>query len=591
MAAGPVADPALASDMTTPLGASNRSTVRFLLDQVPPRGVVLLVALMAGVSLTEGFGVLALLPILGRLQQVDGSTAGPTGQIVATIGFLPSVPMLLALMIGLAVLRAALVYFRQVRASAIQHEVVDRLRTAAFDAVLHGEWRWLAQTRGSDHANLILTNVSRVGLGLNQLLNGAALGVAVAGYLVAAFLLSWRIATLTILLGALVLVLFGRHRRQAARFGFALGEASKALHSYVHQSFAGVRIIKAHGIEDQQTRGFDAVVAGVRAQAQRNERLNGRGQAAIQIGNTVAIALVLGVAHLHFRVSLPLLLPLLFAFARIAPMLGTIQSNWSTWMHMKPSVVEIRAFLAEAAAMREPAMVAHAPQRLRAAITLHDVSVCYAGRQVPALHAISCTIPANTTTALCGTSGAGKSTLADVLMGLIAPDRGSVSVDGVPLDAAGRIAWRDNVAYVQQDPFLFHDTIRANILLGRDIAPSILENALHRAGAGFVLDLPEGLDTIAGDGGIRLSGGERQRIALARALVGSPSLLILDEATSALDPDHERLVRDTMRTLRGTVTLVFISHRPSMQEDADQVIILSQGRIRQARTEPATPAA
>jgi ATP-binding cassette subfamily C protein len=564
--------------MASSPAALDRSTVRFLLDQLPRRRVAVLVLLMAGVSITEGFGVLALLPILGRLQ-AGGDGAAPAKHIVATIGFLPSVPMLLAVMIGLAVLRAALAYLRQVRASAIQHEVVDRLRTAAFDAVLHAEWRWLAHTRGSDHANLILTNVSRVGLGLNQLLNGAALSVAVAGYLVAAFLLSWRIAMLTIVLGALVLLLFGRHRRQAASFGFALGEASKALHAYVHQSFAGVRIIKAHGIEDQQTRGFGAVVAGVRAHAQRNERMNGRGQAAVQIGNAVAIALVLGIAHLHFHVSLQRLLPLLFAFARIAPMLGTIQTNWSTWMHMKPSVVEIRTFLADAAEIREPVAVARVPRKLRQAIVLRDVSVCYAGRQEPALQDISCTIPANTTTALCGTSGAGKSTLADLLMGLIAPDRGSVWVDGVLLDGASRIAWRDSVAYVQQDAFLFHDTIRANILLGRRLASQIVEAALHRAGAGFVFDLPEGLDTIVGDGGIRLSGGERQRIALARALVGSPSLLILDEATSALDPDHERMVRDTMRTLRGAVTLVFISHRPSMQEDADQVIVLARGRI------------
>lgn len=569
--------------------ASSLSTARFLLGHVPPRRVAVLIALMTGVSLTEGFGVLALLPILTRLQQDDGNAA-PAGRLVAMTGFMPSIPVLLAIMIGLAMLRAALVYFRQVRASAIQYEVVDRLRTAAFDAVLHAEWRWLAQTRGSDHANLILTNVSRVGLGLNQLLNIAALAVAVLGYLVAAFLLSWRIATLTIALGASVLLLFARHRRQAARFGFALGEASKALHNYVQQSFAGVRIIKAHGIENRQTRGFAAVVAGVREQALRNERMNGRGQAAVQIGNAIAIVVVLSIAHLHFHVPLPLLLPLLFAFARIAPMLGTVQANWSTWMHVKPSVVEIRTFLAEAAAIREPTVVTHQPPRLTQAIVLRNVSVCYAGRQEPALNDVSITIPANMTTALCGTSGAGKSTLADILMGLVAPDRGSVWVDGVPLDGAQRIAWRDSVAYLQQDPFLFHDTIRANILLGRDIAPAVMEEALRQAGAGFILDLPEGLDTIAGDGGIRLSGGERQRIALARALVGSPSLLILDEATSALDPDHENMVRETMRALRGSVTLLSISHRPSMQEDVDQLIVLAHGHVQQDRTRMANPA-
>ena len=557
---------------------STPHAVRFLLDQVNRGQVALLLALMTGVSLTEGFGVLTLLPILGTMDQ-GGRAVRWSGWFDATLGFTPSLPALLVVMTALAALRTLLAYGRQTVSIAIQNEIVDGLRARAFGAVLHAEWRWLVRRRGSDHANLILTNVARVGLGLNQLLGAAALAIAAGGYLAAALVLSWRVALVTMALGAIVLALFGAQRARTVRFGFAIGKGSRAVHAYLQQAFAGVRIVKAYRGEDRQVAGFAAAIDDLRDQSIRNERMHARGQALLQLGSAIALALVLGIGHLGFGVALPVLLPLLLAFARLAPMLGTIQSSWATWNHMRPAIAEMQHFLDEADAMREPEAHTVAPIPLSRAIRLDRVGVRYPGRDVAALDDISLTLPVNGATAVSGPSGAGKSTLADVLMGLVAPDMGTLLVDDVPITGAARIAWRDAVAYVQQDAFLFHDTIRANILLGRVFDEPAIEAALRRAGAAFVLALPQGIDTMVGDGGARLSGGERQRVALARALIGSPSLLILDEATSALDPEHELAVRQTLRALRGEVTMLFITHRESMHGDADQVVILDRGRI------------
>jgi ATP-binding cassette subfamily C protein len=179
-----------------------------------------------------------------------------------------------------------------------------------------------------------------------------------------------------------------------------------------------------------------------------------------------------------------------------------------------------------------------------------------------------------------GASGAGKSTLADVLMGLLQPDDGCLCVDDVRLDGATRMAWRRSVAYVPQEVFLFHDSIRNNLLWGYEAASEAeLITALKRAAADFVFDLPAGLNTLVGDGGVRLSGGERQRIALARALLKRPSLLILDEATSALDLESEARVRRSIENLHGDLTVVIIGHRLPTLEHADQVVVLDQGRI------------
>ena len=136
------------------------------------------------------------------------------------------------------------------------------------------------------------------------------------------------------------------------------------------------------------------------------------------------------------------------------------------------------------------------------------------------------------------------------------------------------------MAYVPQDAFLFHDSIRNNLLWGRPNAcEEDLLHALELAAADFVLDLPQGLDTVVGDNGVRFSGGERQRIALARALLKRPSLLILDEATSALDTENEARIRSAIEKLHGGLTVVIIGHRLSTLEHADQVILLDAGRI------------
>jgi ATP-binding cassette subfamily C protein len=182
--------------------------------------------------------------------------------------------------------------------------------------------------------------------------------------------------------------------------------------------------------------------------------------------------------------------------------------------------------------------------------------------------------------ALTGPSGCGKSTLADVLGGLIAPDAGRVLLDGRVLAAGERRVWRGKVAYLQQEPVLFHGSVRDNLLWADPTTDDArLGEALGRANASFVFDLPAGLDTPVGDAGRHLSGGERQRIVLARGLLRDPALLILDEATSALDAAAERKVADAIEAMRGSCTILVITHRGLLSELADQRFAMSAGRI------------
>ena len=190
-------------------------------------------------------------------------------------------------------------------------------------------------------------------------------------------------------------------------------------------------------------------------------------------------------------------------------------------------------------------------------------------------------LPAGAFAAVVGASGAGKTTVADLIIGLIRPQRGEVWIDDLPMHDVDIRAWRNMIGYVPQETFLFHDTILANIALGDPaISRTRAEAALRRAEAwAFVAALPDGMDSVVGERGARLSGGQRQRIAIARALIRDPALLILDEATTALDPDTEASIVATIRRLAGKVTVLSISHQPAMRNAATIVYSVSNGAV------------
>ena len=166
-------------------------------------------------------------------------------------------------------------------------------------------------------------------------------------------------------------------------------------------------------------------------------------------------------------------------------------------------------------------------------------------------------------------------------MGLNVPDTGEVLVDGVPLTQKNLLSLRESLSYVPQDPFLFNTSIRENLMLIKENATEeeIWEALTFASANGFVEKLPNGIDTIIGDRGIKLSGGERQRLVLARAILKKPSILILDEATSALDSESESKIQEAIESLKGYMTIIVIAHRLSTIQNADQIIVLEGGEV------------
>ncbi len=215
-------------------------------------------------------------------------------------------------------------------------------------------------------------------------------------------------------------------------------------------------------------------------------------------------------------------------------------------------------------------------------LILQNISYTYPAAPSPALKNISLTIKQGTSVGFIGKSGSGKSTLVDILLGLLTPDSGSIEADGVDIQENMR-GWQNQIGYVSQSIYLTDDTLRKNIAFGlptEEINEESVKKAISAAYlTEFIEQLPEGLNTIVGERGVRLSGGQRQRIGIARALYHNPSILVLDEATSALDISTEKEVMEAVNALQGSKTIIIVAHRLSTIEKCDTVYNLANGEI------------
>ena len=543
------------------------------------RAIALLGALMLASAITEGVGLVLVVPVLGVLGAAGGSQT-PIMTALAAIGVPLALGPLLALFVILVSVRALLNYARTMAAQRFEIALVDGLRQRAWRALLHCDWRALQGLRRSDSASLLISEIDRIGYGMSQLIAALAGAITLAAVGLAALAISPLVAGLAALAGAAVLLAYRGMRQRAVALGAALSTAYAQVHGNLGEGLSALRVIKSLGREAEAEQASAAGFAGLRQAQLAFWRAQGRGQVALQAGGALALALLIWLAIARWHLGAATILPLVALFVRAVPLLGTVQEVWLNWSHARSAITSAQALIARAEAAREPDAVGIMAPALTRSIVLTDVTVEFAGASAAALADITLTLPAHGIIALTGPSGAGKSTLADLLGGLLSPDRGTVVIDGAVLDGPLRQAWRSRVAYVQQEPVLLAASIAENLRWAApDASDAQLEAALRDAAAEFVFALPQGIETRVGDGGRVLSGGERQRLMLARGLLREPSLLILDEATSALDPANEALITAALARLRGRMAVVIICHRGALLALADQVVRLESGRI------------
>ena len=590
---------------------------RALIAYAPRKSVLaLLLLLVAGV--TEAFGLLMIIPLLhvvgfAARPGEESPVAAAVARAADAAGVELTLPAVLAVFLILAAVRSAVAWQRTVLLTGMRLGFTDRLRERLYAAVAGAKWEFLLARRRSDVQHVLTGDVHRIGQGAFLLLQLAVTALLALAQIVLAALISPSLTAATLATGAALLFLARPLVRRSRTLGEMLTGANRALYGAMTDFLGGLKLAKGYNAEGGHVRHFTETVAVMRERQLAFTRLSSAARAGLDMGAAFALAALVWFALSTTALPLPELLLIAVIFARLLPALFRLQQHAQALAHALPAYAHVRAMhraLQEAA--ETPAGRGGPRMELHSALRVRDASFTYqagaesgtgaeaqlgrgtatepgseagfgtaAGVAGPALKNVSLDIPAGKMTVIAGPSGAGKSTLADVLLGLLAPGDGEVCVDGVPLAGANLQRWRRSVACVPQDPHLFHDTIRANLRWAQPEATEAeMWQALRLAAAdGFVAALPDRLDTVTGDRGGRLSGGERQRIALARALMRSPALLVLDEATGQLDAENERQILEALKSLRGHTTIVAITHRPALLEAADGIVRLESGRV------------
>lgn len=564
------------------------------------RWIVIILSIQLFAVVFEGIGIGIALPILQYLNAGGDTVKLAAGShlwrwMLDAAGAVDMPLNLLTLLCGAflaVVLRQIFMYQRDIFTTGVQFELQRRVRNLAFDRFIHATLGYHDRVRAGDFVNELTTELQLATASMTAAANFFGYVLLSVAYLALAAMLSGGLTLIAVAVLAVAALMVLRLMGQMRELGKQVTRANQQMSSFLVERLKSVRLVRLSGVEEAE----NAMLAA-RTQDQRDRLLDRRKVLARLSVLIEPIVLAMAFVLLYLSVTiLQLEIERITVFflvlVRLVPIMKETMMLRQGYIANLASVEVIDERLRSLEAARDPAGGPRQLHRLERGIELRDVCFAYSGSRgasgdgVPALDRLSLFIPAHRMTALVGPSGAGKSTLIDLLPRLRVPQSGEIFFDGMPQADFDSASLRRAISFAPQTPQIFNVTIAEHIRYGWPEAgmADIRAAARLAQAADFIESLPDGYETMLGEGGGHFSGGQRQRIDLARAVVRRAPVLVLDEPTANLDADAEAAFREALEKVRREtdITIIIIGHRLSTVMGADQIAVLEAGRVIEA---------
>lgn len=553
---------------------------------------LLLLAMILIMALLDAIGVASIMPFMAVLTNPDLiKTNRFLDLIYKTLGansqgdFLLILGIFVFLLLLLSLGFKAITTFFQLRFNLmLEYSIGSRL----VGRYLHQPYAWFLTRNSSDLGRNVLSEVSTViDKAMIPLTTLVAQGAVACALLLLLLLVDPFLAlSVGLVLASVYGLIFKIMSKTLNRLGRDSLAANTKRFMAVSEAFGAAKEVKMGGLEAAYIKRFDEsaeLYAKHQSASLAIVSLPRFALEAIAFGGMMLIVLYLMLQGASFADALPVISLYAFAGYRLVPAAQQIYGAISQLRIMGPA---INALYTEMSVLKIQPVV-NAPKTpiiLNQSIALNNIHYTYPNADRPAIDGISITIPAQKVIGLVGSTGCGKTTTVDLILGLLEPQQGTLSVDGKVVNSLNIREWQMSIGYVPQQIYLSDETVESNIAFGID-ENDINQDAVIRAAKianlhDFVInDLPNGYETRVGERGVRLSGGQRQRIGIARALYHNPQVLILDEATSALDNLTELAVMEAINKLRHDITIILIAHRLSTVRECDQIYLMEKGKV------------
>ncbi|MEJ2102462.1 MAG: ABC transporter ATP-binding protein [Desulfobacterales bacterium] len=547
-----------------------------------------MLALLLLSGIVEGVGLSAMLPLLAIAlgnAQVGIMGAGKQAtaaermirDIFAAIGLTPTLELLLILIMATMLLKCLLLWLANRQVGYTVAHLTTKLRKQMLRAFMLARWEFhlnqpigkLAVAMGSETAQTARAYATGVSIIVSVVHSAIYIGVAL--------MVSGKATLIALAAGTLFWYPLNRFVKRAKKAGQRQVKLRKSMSSEFVESIQSIKPLKAMAREDRAETILIAKTKKLR-NALKKQVINKESLSALQEAMKVTFMLVaIYVTIVIWHMALTTVMILVLLLGRIMGKLGKIQKDYQQMGILESSYWSMIKTSDTAQRMREQKLGDRKPE-LNHAIRLEGVTFAYSKNNI--LKDTSLVFPAGENTAIFGPSGSGKTTIVDLVTGLLRPQKGEVWIDELPLAEVDIQQWRRMIGYVPQENLLLRDSVLTNVTLrDPEITEHEVEAALRKAEIWeFVETMPKGMLSSVGQRGLKLSGGQRQRIAIARAIVRKAKLLILDEATTALDPETEAAICQTLRKLRGEITILAISHQPAVLEVADSAYQIEDGK-------------